>query len=394
MEHILFVDDEAHILDGFQRQFRKRFQVSTALGAQQALELITAQGPFAVVVSDMCMPGIDGIRFLGSVRKIIPETVRIMLTGNADVRTAIEAVNQGEIFRFLTKPCPPANLTLALEAGIHQYQLIRAEKELLEGTLRGSLQALSDLLAVVNPEAFGRASRLKGYVVAFTQHMGISDTWQMEIAAVLSQIGCVNVSQSILKKINTGEALTSNETQAFHHHPLTGSGILANIPRMEAVAKIILYQQKHFDGSGWPQDLISGKEIPLGARLLKIALDFDYLRMQNYPPNSAYEELQSRQGWYDPTLLQALKPPLVPEQIARVVSISLDELQPHMIVAEEIYDQKNNLLVAKGLDLTEWMVNRLKQMTGAQAVREPIQVILPESSSRNEPPVQSPHLVQ
>ncbi|MCA9422213.1 MAG: response regulator, partial [Nitrospira sp.] len=60
MEHILFVDDEAHILDGFQRQFRKRFQVSTALGAQQALELITAQGPFAVVVSDMCMPGIDG----------------------------------------------------------------------------------------------------------------------------------------------------------------------------------------------------------------------------------------------------------------------------------------------------------------------------------------------
>lgn len=200
MENIVFVDDDPHILEGFGRQFRKQFLVHTALGAEQALELIRSQGPFAVVMTDMRMPGTDGIELLRTIREIAPETVRIMLTGNADVETAMQAVNQGEIFRFLTKPCPPATIGSALEAGIRQYQLIRSEKEVLEGTLRGSLRALSDVLAVVNPEAFGRAARLKEYVLDLSRQMGVSDIWQVECSALLSQIGCVTLPDSIQKK--------------------------------------------------------------------------------------------------------------------------------------------------------------------------------------------------
>jgi DNA-binding NtrC family response regulator len=128
LEKILLVDDEPSVLEALQRQFRKQFHIHIALGGEEALTMLRIQGPFAVVVSDCRMPGIDGIQFLALVRKIAPDTVRMMLTGNNDLETAMEAVNQGEIFRFLTKPCPPDTFQKALEAGMKQYQLIRSKK--------------------------------------------------------------------------------------------------------------------------------------------------------------------------------------------------------------------------------------------------------------------------
>ena len=153
----------------------------------------------------------NGTQFLSRVRESAPETVRMMLTGQADLHTAMHAVNEGAIFRFLTKPCPPEALGHALEAGLAQYRLVHAEKELLEQTLTGSLKALSDVLSLVNPEAFGRASRLKRYVTGLAHHMGLSDVWRLEIAASLSQIGCVILPDTILQKISKGEPLSPNE---------------------------------------------------------------------------------------------------------------------------------------------------------------------------------------
>src|SRR5208283_5528581 len=128
---ILFVDDDPDILAGFQRQLRKTFTVETALGGEQGLKAVSEQGPFSVIVSDLRMPGMDGIRFLSCVREAAPDSVRLMLTGNADLQAAIGAVNEGHIFRFLTKPCNPQTLSNAITAGIRQYQLICAERELL-----------------------------------------------------------------------------------------------------------------------------------------------------------------------------------------------------------------------------------------------------------------------
>lgn len=135
-ERILCVDDEPHILEAFQRQFREQFAIETAVGGERALAAIAEHGPFAVVVSDLRMPDMDGIRLLSTIRERAPETVRILLTGYADLQAAIEAVNAGHIFRFLTKPCPSETLAKALEAGLAQYRLITAEKALLEQTLK------------------------------------------------------------------------------------------------------------------------------------------------------------------------------------------------------------------------------------------------------------------
>ena len=183
---VMCVDDDQNILSGYKRQLRKDFEIETALGGEEGIEMMMSKGPFAVIVSDMRMPGMNGKQFLARVRASNPNTVRIMLTGNADMQMAIDAVNEGNIFRFLTKPCQPEALTKSLAAGIKQYQLIMAEQELLKNTLTGSIKILVEILSMVNPVAFGQASRIRKYVRHIGKEMHLPNLWQYEIAATLS----------------------------------------------------------------------------------------------------------------------------------------------------------------------------------------------------------------
>src|ERR1700691_3098843 len=134
-DQILCVDDDANILAGFQRSLRKEHALDVALGGAAGLAMMREKGPYSVVVADMQMPGMSGIQFLQEAERLSPDSVRLMLTGNADQKTAMDAVNQGHVFRFLTKPRPAAELAGALKAGLKQYRLVTAERELLENTL-------------------------------------------------------------------------------------------------------------------------------------------------------------------------------------------------------------------------------------------------------------------
>ena len=139
---ILFVDDDASLLASYKRQLRKQYHIETALGGQEGLELIEQNGPYAVIVSDFRMPFMDGIEFLARVREIAPETVRIMLTGSADMQLAIQAVNEGNIFRFLTKPCSADVLGESLDTGIEQYQQVSGEREYNEKSRHSMAEAM------------------------------------------------------------------------------------------------------------------------------------------------------------------------------------------------------------------------------------------------------------
>jgi DNA-binding NtrC family response regulator len=155
-DKILFVDDEPAVLDGYKRMLRREFEVDTAVCGQQGLAEISNHGPYAVVISDMRMPEMNGAQFLSQVRQTAPDTVRMLLTGYSDMDAAMSAVNEGNIFRFLTKPCEKDLLGKAITAGLMQYRLVTAEKDLLENTLMGSIKVLTDVLSAVSPEAFGR----------------------------------------------------------------------------------------------------------------------------------------------------------------------------------------------------------------------------------------------
>lgn len=381
-EKILCVDDEPNVLQAHQRALRKDFHVETALSGEQALKMIAESGPYAVIVSDMRMPIMDGVQLLARVKEVAPDTTRIMLTGNADQQTATEAVNEGHIFRFLNKPCPPEQLAKALSAGIEQYRLVRAEKELLEQTLHGSIQVLTDILALVNPTAFGRASRVRRLVRRLAEVLKVEDAWQVEIAAMLSQIGCVTVPEETLVKVYDGRNLTAKELHMIQAHPQIGYDLISRIPRLEPVAEIIAYQEKCFNGSGAPHDSKRGQMIPLGARLLKLALDYDKLLEAKQSEADAYKEIKRRFEWYDPKMVEALRSIVESKEVQYdVMYVKVGELRQSMILADDVLLTNGFLLLAKGQEVTFSLRIRLENFLARGGIREPVKVYVPLKDS-------------
>lgn len=376
-ERILMVDDEAHILDSFRRELRGRVDLHTALGGGEALEAIDNKGPYAVVISDFKMPGMNGIELLAQVKIKAPDTVRMMLTGYADLDSTIQAINQGNIFRFLTKPCDSETLMRALVDGIRQYRLIRAEKDLLDLTLRGSVKVLCDLLALLKPDALGRANRISRYVNDLAMFFGVDHNWELETAALLSQIGCITLPDGIVQKVSRGTPLDSQERRVFLQHPQTGAEMVANIPRMEEVAKIIAYQEKHFDGSGVPEDDVRENAIPLGARIIKVLFDFDTLVSAGGSKGRALEKMKTQTGIYDPAMLTAFDMVLGVEAKYDVKELSVIELKEGMILVEDIvqYSSEKKLL-AKGQELSDTLVKSVRSYHRIMAVKEPIKVMV------------------
>ncbi|HYA40337.1 MAG TPA: HD domain-containing phosphohydrolase [Syntrophobacteraceae bacterium] len=375
---ILFVDDDPNILAGFQRQLRKTYAVETALGGEQGLEAIAANGPFWVIVSDLRMPGMDGIEFLHRVRQTSPDSVRIMLTGYAELQAAIDAVNEGHIFRFLTKPCDPATLGNALLSGVRQYQLICAERELLDKTLRGSMKVLIGILELTNPEAFGRAARITRLVKKIARTMEVDDLWQIETAAYLSQIGCVILPEEALKKLYSGQALTGEEAQLFAMHPSIGSDLLCNIPRMETVAGIIANQERSFDA----RDPVLDEHVLLGSRILKAVLDFDMLQAHDIREGEALEIMLSRAGRYDPSVLAALQTVLGVEAGYEKMALSSGELEDGMILDGDLFLMDGRLLAARGYRVNRTLRERIKNFISKPGIIGPVQVFVPSGMAK------------
>jgi len=374
-EKILFVDDDPNILQGYQRSLRKLLHMDTALGGKEGLAAVANTGPYAVIISDMRMPGMDGVQFLAKVKEIAPDSVRMMLTGNADMGTAISAVNEGNIFRFMTKPCEPEVFIKALQAGIQQYRLIMAERELLEKTLNRSIKALVDILSMVNPLAFSRAERVHKYVRHMVSELKITTSWQYEIAAMLSQIGCVTIPPDTIEKYYAGQTLTDNEMEMFTAHPAVGAELLGKIPRMESVTMMIEGQMKPFSVYEHPGHPSKRSEMDLGAQMLKAAVEFDRLVSQGTHPSKAVEELLKRQKDVDPALVSTLRTADFggADRVTKLIKIK--DIAPGMVIGENIYTDKKLLLVPKGQEITHTLVERLKNFYSNGLIAEQIMVI-------------------
>lgn len=371
---ILFVDDETAILDSFHTMLRRRFDVYTALGPVQGLKALQGPEDFAIVVSDLMMPSMDGITFLGRVRELSPDTVRMMLTGFADVEVAMSAVNEGQVFRFLTKPCSQDTMTKALEAGLEQHRLVLAERELLRGTLRGSIQVLTEALSLANPEAYGRANRIKALTRRLAKAADIPITWELDLAAMLSHIGCMALPRTVLEKIASGQEMTAEEQELYDSHPTVGADLLKHIPRLENVAAIIRVQhQRHNACACSPSHRI--------ARLLKIAADYDLLEGRGMAPADILERMNADEGCYDPALLLALAQSVGQDAGYALLRVTVDELAVGMVLEEGIVSEKGLLLLAKGTEVNAAAIQRMHQSALSFRVVEPITVRVPRAGA-------------
>lgn len=376
-KRILIVDDEERVLTSLRRQLRSNYEVDVCNDPREALGMINGKSPYAVVLSDYKMPGLNGVDFLMQVKKIAPETTRMMLTGYADLENAMRAVNEGHVFRFMAKPCPPDVLMSNLVEGVRQYKLVTTKRVLLEQTLKGSIELMSEITSLANPEAAARTDRVKRTVRYLCGKLDIRDVWRFEMAAMLSQIGCVILPPGIMNKLLGKGDFSPEEKQMFEMHPSIGQSLISKLPRMSSIGTMVAYQLKGFDGSGTPRDNIEGEAIPIGGRILKIALDYDTHRQCNDVPSKAFKELEANSDQYDPELLYYLEGMLGVEARYQKLTLSLHDLETGMILHKDVISSQGALLLRKSVELDKNKIDRLHMFEKKIGIEQPISVLKP-----------------
>ncbi len=370
-DKILLVDDSERVTSAIQRALRQQFAIDAFNDPAEALQAVM-DGTYAVAVADLQMPGMSGIRFLGEVKEHSPDTIRLMLTGQADLEAAINAVNQGGIFRFLTKPCPVPVLGEALADALRQYRLVMAERQLLEQTLKGSIEVLTEAMALIHPTAFARSHRIARYMRHMADRLALPGRWQYEAAGLLAQIGCITLPLGTLDKVNNGEALTAEEQALFSDHPHVAARLIERIPRLETVTGIISRQHEPGELSDDIADAIR-----IGAPMLRLAIEFDRHVSRGLTAGKALFEVSRGLEQYDRRLIDALATVPSAEDGTEQRRCRIQDLRPAMIVDHDVRAANGFLVMAKGEPVTRPALERLKTIAAEIGVAEPIRVRVP-----------------
>jgi response regulator RpfG family c-di-GMP phosphodiesterase len=383
LARVLCVDDEPRILSAIGRNLRGALDLTMAGSGAEALACLRdATVPYAVIVSDMRMPEMNGAALLAQARRICPDTTRILLTGYAELDTVVEAVNEGNIFRFLAKPCSTTVLLDAIRAGVRQYELQTGEKVLLEQTLRGSIDALMDILALASPTLFGRASRVRHVAELLSDAIGVENRWQVEVAAQLAQIGRITLPDETAARLSRGDKLSIQEVAMVERMSEVTRHIVGRLPRLEPILAIIEHIDCAYDGSGAPHRGLTGDEIPVGARILKLAGRIEELRGRGYSTQRVIDALRIEAGAYDPELMKAyVERANTAGDEAGPRGITMNELRIGMRMVEPVRSRTGVLLVAAGQEVTESLLNRIQNYHATVGLELPLWIEPPRDES-------------
>ena len=271
-------------------------------------------------------------------------------------------------------------LTKALKDALAQYRLVTAERDLLNKTLSGSVKLLTDILSMVEAQSFGRAQTLRDAIASVAARLHVIHPWEIHLAVMLAPIGYVTIPPEILVKARAGQKLTEVEEQMLTRVPETAARLLANIPRLEGVARIVRYQHKNFDGSAFPPDSTAGESIPLGSRLLKILLDMMKLQANGLTQRKALDEMQGHEGWYDPALLAAVRACFeggitgLVDAARLSVPMPLKELAAGMVLRSNVETRDGTLILSAGHQINDMTLERIRNFERVSGIKEPILV--------------------
>jgi putative nucleotidyltransferase with HDIG domain len=286
-ETILFVDDEDYVLNAVARVFiGSTWRILRAASAEEALHIIGKE-EIAVLVSDNLMPGIKGVDLLSRVKTISPDTVKILMTGHADMPTAIEAINKGEVFRFVEKPWDNNVLINTVTEGIERHRLLRSLRKNDEAVTR----SLAQTIELKDHCTRGHCDRVAKYALLLAKTLGVSSEMQKGIVygSWLHDCGKIGVSEAIL---NNPSCLSEEEWLTVKQHPAWGAEVARQAELSPIVINIIQHHHERWDGQGYPSG-VAGREIPLEARIVTIADVFDALTSDR-PYRKALTQVESR----------------------------------------------------------------------------------------------------
>lgn len=357
---VLCVDDEPKVLSSLTLSLGGDFDVRTTTAGADALELLDAEPGCAVLVSDMRMPGMDGAELLRRAREAHPDIPRILLTGFAEIDAAIAAINDGQVFRFLLKPCPTDELVAVVSEAMELYRLRNAERELLENTVNGIVVALAQVLAIALPHASFAEAKRKA-IREMRSDLGLGVSWELEAAAVLSRLGWLTLTPAVLEKAMGFDRLTNSETGQVDRSIELTVGVLRSIPRFERVAELV---RSTMSICGIPKGTTDEAQLSAVLLLERMAL----AAAPAADIRAALERL------YDVAIVDALMAHHVDVSQGELRRCPVKELVPGWVVNHDIVNANGQLVLRQGTMLTDVFIERLRNYAAIGAVDSPIEV--------------------
>lgn len=417
---VMCVDDEPNILSALRRLLRPQgYQVVLAGGGVEALSLLE-EAPCDLIISDMRMPEMDGAQFLAEVRARWPQTVRILLTGYADIGSTIAAINQGQIYRYINKPWDDNDLVLVVRQALEMLGLAR-DKARLEALTAQQNEALKDLNAnlelkvmertvelrqaheqlktsfTTSIKIFANLIELRGATLAghsrrvadlarrIARQLGLAaaETQDIFLAALLHDIGKIGLPDLLLSK--PVAAMSGDELGQYRKHPAKGEQSLMALAELHNAAAIVRSHHERFDGKGFPSGL-SGLAIPLGARILALANDYDGLQIgtlaqRQFSPADAKKLVAEGRGKrYDPEVVDAFLAVVgqVEAETDNSREVSVDQLRAGMLLARDLLSRDGVLLLAAEHQLDDSLIRQIRAYAQSEGIALRMFVKLPE----------------
>jgi CheY-like chemotaxis protein len=371
---VLVVDDELTTLETLSYQIGQDFRVMTAENGHAALAVLDQHGPFAAVVSDQRMPGMDGLELLERVRVGHPDIVRVLHTAQTELAVAVSAINEGKVFSFLCKPCPTDNLRRTVREAVDQYHAVLAERAMLERTVQTSLQALFSWMELVNPRAFARAERIRDLAQALCRELDLPYTWQIEVAAMASQMGAITLPATVMERLNRGLPLPDDEQKMTHALPEVAVRLLNGIPKLDEVVEIM--DALRATDARRP-DLSNRRPVPEpmpAVGVLRAAIEYQALVGRGVSVEGALAILERSPG-QDSTVLEALSRTLgTPLRSETVRAVRVSELEVGMRIAEDVISVNGITLIGRGVRLSPTLLERLIEVKRNAQLAEPMLV--------------------
>ena len=400
---VLIVDDEGDILRSLRRLLRKQFEITTTTLPDEALQHL-AEGEYAIVLSDQRMPTMEGTALMAKAREVSPDTVRIILTGYADINAAMDAINRGHVYRFLQKPWNDADLLATLCQAADHFVLAQENKRLrgltkaqneklktfnrsmqakvvertrqvtqlneeLSNTLRETMQVLARLAEIHSPVLGNHAQRVARLSIEVGKQMGLSneELYQLEVAATLHDIGKIGMTPDLLRKHYS--VLSGKERAILVTHAVTGAALVRMIPNLEEAALFIRHHHERFEGKGFP-DRLFGRRIPLGARIIAAVNVYDNalnnrIAFNHATPTKARKYVQDcAPQELDPEVVAVLIAILgeeehEPKQEEIDIEVDVKDLQPGMVLSKNLHNAQGTLVLPRETKIDEIQLFRL-----------------------------------
>ncbi|MBI9078269.1 MAG: response regulator [Pseudodesulfovibrio sp.] len=365
--YILFVDDNDSAMTNLPKKFHAKFNLRYTSSYKKALAILKSDEQCGLLISELGLNNEDGITFLRTIRKFYPKTIRMVMTASTTFSDAFDALNSAQASRFIQKPCPADTLTKIIIHGMQLYEEALQKQQAMRKALLGSVNALVDILDLVNPEAMGFSKRIRNRVMKTGKALGIKRLWQLELAVMLSHIGCVALPSEIMEKMDQGKKLSPEEQQIFGMHPSIASNLLANIDQMSTVAEIISHQH----------DFLTPDQ-PLESRIIKIALDLDRLERKGNTPLAILDKMRTKPKAYDPKVVETMAKLLANRNTKSVYQLNIEELKEGMIMAKDMINKDGVKLLLRGQPISKASLIRLKAFHIALGIIEPIHVLAEE----------------